>query len=168
MIKIFERKTTKGQLIEGFAVWDGIYRLQINFDGVKKSSCVPRSLMNLEDSDKLLKEDLELKEKGFSHTVGAIPIFQAEYQLWAKQKKEVIDAAILADPSNPLIKIAQIDNVLTPEQILSILPLYSESLPGLFLYDDIVDKMGNILAMVKEGVVIQERTHGQYFFWRAA
>jgi hypothetical protein len=81
MLKVFERTTSKGQLIEGFAIYDrGL-----------------RDLPTLPTTHKFFKGYEDLKSKGFTTILKDTPILGTEIEKWKSLEVQAKDLAML-DP----------------------------------------------------------------------
>jgi hypothetical protein len=106
MLKVFERTTSKGQLIEGFAIYDRVLRLQINLDGVKKILGVPSNLPTLPTTHKFFKGYEDLKSKGFTTILKDTPILGTEIEKWKSLEVQAKDLAML-DPEVRMIEMVK-------------------------------------------------------------
>lgn len=98
MIKVFERKTAKGQLIEGFALYKSGFSLQINLDGKVRTVGTPGDLPSLPASHKFAKGYADLKNKGFTKILKDTPLLAAEIESWETLRAQVTQDALDANP----------------------------------------------------------------------
>lgn len=99
MIKVFERKTSKGQLIEGFALYKYGFSLQINLDGKVRTVGTPGDLPSLPASHKFAKGYADLKTKGFTKILKDTPLLATEIESWEALRTQVTQDA------NPELKM---------------------------------------------------------------
>jgi hypothetical protein len=98
-MKVFERTSKTGTLIEGFAIWNfGTVWLQIDLDGKKHTIDLPCNFPKLPRDHKFAQGYRDLQAKGFSKLAKDVPILESEYRAWVEAAAQVKAEIMESDP----------------------------------------------------------------------